>query len=244
MNNFSKYLKVADEVDIMIFKDNNESITLKCFVYEVTSDSQIILSNPVFEGHLYPLENTYVYYFRFYIENMGMYLFKGTMKDRIKYDNLPSVVINLASDIKKIQRRKFYRVNLMSHGNLIFEKHLSEEEIAQMKQKMLSKFKNEKDILIDEVIHEKIPFDTLDLSGGGLRILIKESYELGEYLEGEFKISGDWVKFKGEVTRNEKKDDFRYEVGIKFLEIDANTQSKIVAYVFEIERNLIKKGLM
>ncbi|GAU79855.1 flagellar brake protein [Fusibacter sp. 3D3] len=244
MNGFYKYLKIADEVDIMIFKNDNESITLKCFVYEITNDSQIIISNPVSEGRLYPLEKSYVYYFRFYIENLGMYLFKGTMKDRTQFDNLPSVIVNLASDIKKVQRRKFFRVSLMSQGNLLFEKQLSEDEIAQMKQKVLAKFKNEKDILVDEVILEKIPFDTLDLSGGGLRILIKESFDLGTFLEGEFRISGDWVKFKGEVTRNEKKDDNRYEVGIKFLEIDANTQSKIVAYVFEIERNLIKKGLM
>ncbi|MBF4691747.1 flagellar brake protein [Fusibacter ferrireducens] len=244
MNGFLKYLKIADEVDIMIFKNDNESITLKCFVYEVTSDSQLILSNPVSEGRLYPLEKSYVYYFRFYIENLGMYLFKGILKDRTQYDNLPSVIINLSSDIKKVQRRKFFRVNLMSQGNLLFEKQLSEDEVAQMKQKMLAKFKNEKDILVDDVIVEKVPFDTLDLSGGGLRILIKESFDLGEFLEGEFKISNDWVKFKGEVTRNEKKDDNRYEVGIKFLEVDANTQAKIVAYVFEIERNLIKKGLM
>ena len=244
MNGFSKYLKIADEVDIMIFKNENESITLKCFVYEVSNDSQIILSNPVSEGRLYPLEKSYVYYFRFYIENLGMYLFKGALKERITYDNLPSVVVKLASDIKKVQRRKFFRVGLMSQGNLFFEKQLSEDEIARMKQKMLAKYKNEKDILIDEVAIEKVPFDTLDLSGGGLKILIKESFDLGEFLEGEFKISGDWVKFKGEVTRNEKKDDNRYEVGIKFLELDANTQSKVVAYVFEIERNLIKKGLM
>ncbi len=244
MSGFTKFLKTADEVDIMIFKNNNESVTLKCFVYEVTNDEEIVLSNPVSGGYLYPIEKSYVYYFRFYIENLGMYLFKGTLVNRIKYDNLPSVVIKLASDIKKIQRRKFFRVGLMSQGHLIFEHPLSEEEIAQTREKLKAKFKNDKDIIVEEVIYEKVPFDTLDLSGGGIRISIKESYEIGDYLEGEFRITGDWLPFKGEVTRCEKKDDYRYEVGIKFLEVDANTQSKIVAYVFEIERNLIKKGLM
>lgn len=244
MSGFSKYLKIADEIDIMIFKDNNESLTLKSFVYEVKSDTELILSNPVNEGYLYPMEKSYVYYFRFYIENMGMYLFKGTMKERVKYDNLPSVVIQSASDIKKIQRRKFFRVNLMSVGNVLFERRLSEEEVFQMREKLKAKYKNDKDILVDEVIYEKVPFDTMDLSGGGLRFIIKDAFEIGEFLEGEFLVSGDWLKFKGEVTRCEKKDDYRFEVGIKFLEVDANTQSKIVAYVFAIERNLIKKGLM
>jgi hypothetical protein len=44
MEGFEKYLKIADEVDIMIFKTNNESLTLSSFVYEVTHNTQIILS--------------------------------------------------------------------------------------------------------------------------------------------------------------------------------------------------------
>ncbi len=244
MEGFEKYLKIADEVDIMVFMSNNESLTLSSFVYEVTNNTQLILSNPIKEGVLYPLEKSYTYYFRFFIENNGMYLFKGIMKERITYDNLPSIVITLESDIKRIQRRKFFRVNLISIGHFLFEKRLSDVEIEQMRERMLRKYKNEKEFILDETITEKVAFDTLDLSGGGLKVVTHIEFQNGEFVKGEFKISGTWVNFKGEVTRIEKKDTKRYEVGIKFLELDSVTQSKIVAYVFEVERNLIKKGLM
>jgi len=102
MEGFTKYLNIADEIDIMIFLNNNQSLTLKAFVYEVTSDLRIVLSNPIHEGNLYPLEKSYTYYFRFYIENSGMFLFKGILIDRIKYDNLPSILIQLESDIKRV----------------------------------------------------------------------------------------------------------------------------------------------
>lgn len=244
MEGFKKYLNIADEIDIMIFMNNNQSLTLTSFVYEVVSDEQVILSNPIKEGSLYPLEKSYVYYFRFYIENSGMYLFKGILLDRIKYDNLPSVVVKIESDIKRVQRRKFYRVNFKSKGHFLYEKELSEEEILKNKEKVMKKFNTDKNILVESSTIVKYAFDSLDLSGGGLRVYTSHELYLEDWIEGEFEISGSWVKFKGQVTRVEKKDVNRFEVGIKFLEIDENTQSKIIAYVFEVERNLIKKGLM
>ena len=244
MEGFDKYLNIADEVDIMIFANNNQSLTLSSFVYEVKNSEEIILSNPIREGVLYPMEKSYTYYFRFFLENSGMYLFKGKMMERIKYDSLPSVVIRLESDIKRIQRRKFYRVNLMSKGHFLIEKRLSDDEITLMKERMAKKYKNDSNFIIDEVVYDKFAFDTKDISGGGMRIYTNHEYVEGEILAGELKISDTWVKFKGELVRIEKKDNNRFEVGIKFLELDASTQSKIVAYVFEVERNLIKKGLI
>jgi len=244
MEGFTKYLKIGDEIDVMIFLKNNTSLTLKTFVYEVTSDEKIIMANPISEGTLYPMERSNEYYFRFFLENVGMFLFKGNVINRISFDNLPAIDITLTSDIKKVQRRRFFRVRFMSRGNFLHEKKLSEDEINQLKDKLKAKFKNESDILIEDTIIERIPFDTLDLSGGGIRVVSNYAFELGEFVEGEFYISGGMVKFKGEVTRNEKNASNRYEVGIRFVEVDSNTQSKIVAYVFEIERNLIKKGLI
>lgn len=244
MEGFVKYLNIADEVDIMIYANNNQSMTLSSFVYEVRSDEELVLSNPIHEGVLYPMEKSYTYYFRFFIENSGMFLFKGKMMERIKYDHLPSVVIRLESEIKRIQRRKFYRVNLISVGYFLIERRLSNEEIELLRERMRKKYKNESDFIIDEVVYDKYSFDTIDISGGGLRVHTNHAFEVGDFVIGEFKVSDSWVKFKGELVRVEKKDNNRHEVGIKFLELDSNTQSKIVAYVFEVERNLIKKGLI
>ncbi|OJV64672.1 MAG: hypothetical protein BGO41_13810 [Clostridiales bacterium 38-18] len=244
MDGFTKFLNIADEIDIMIFKNNNESLTLSVFVYEVTNDEHIIVSNPIKDGNYYPLEKTYTYYFRFYIENSGMYLFKGEVLERLSYDNLPSIKVKLVSDIKRVQRRKFFRVNLNSVGNFLFERELDPVEIQNMREKLLKKYKDESQFIIEETINEKVGFETLDISGGGLRVYTNLTFELGDFIAGEFKIASNWVNFKGEVVRVEKKDNKRYEVGIKFLELDASTQSKIVSYVFEVERNLIKKGLI
>ena len=116
MDGFNKHLNIADEIDIMIFTTSGQSLTLSTFVYDVTSDNRMILSNPIKDGALFPLEKSYTYYFRFYVENSGMFLFKGILIDRIKFDNLPSIVIQLESDIKRVQRRKFYRVSFLSIG--------------------------------------------------------------------------------------------------------------------------------
>lgn len=244
MEGFKKYLSIADEIDIMIYLSNNTSITLSSFIYEVVDTNELIISHAIKEGALYHFEKSYVYYFRFYKENFGMYLFKGILLERLQYDHLPSLRVKLDSDIKRIQRRKFYRVNLLSRGHFIFHKQLSDSEIELMRERLIKKYKNEKEFILETTIKQRVAFETLDLSGGGIRIVCQNHFEVGDFVEAEFEITGSWVTFKGEVTRVEKKESSRYEVGIKFLELDANTQSKIVAYVFEIERNLIKKGLM
>ena len=244
MEGFTKFFNIADTLDIMIYVNNQESYTLTSFVYEVVNDERLIISNPIHEGHLYAMERRYGYYFRFYIENQGMYLFKGVMIERLLYDNLPSISIALDSEIKRIQRRKFYRVNFKSKGHFLIEKKIPEHEIAKKKALLNSKFKNEKDLIIEEATIEKFPFESLDLSGGGIRVLTRKVFESGELIKGEVLLNNMWNKFSGEVTRVQKKDDNHYEVGIRFIDLDSATQSRIVSYVFEIERNLIKKGLM
>lgn len=244
MEGFTKFFNIADTLDIMIYVNNQESYTLSSFVYEVVNDERLIISNPIHEGHLYAMERRYGYYFRFYIENQGMYLFKGRMIERLLYDNLPSVSIELDSEIKRIQRRKFYRVNFKSKGFFLIEKKFSDQEIARKKLLLTTKYKNDKDFIVEEVIEEKFPFESLDLSGGGIRVLTRITFETGELIKGEVLLNNVWNKFKGEVMRVQKKDDNHMEVGIKFIDLDSATQSRIVSYVFEIERNLIKKGLM
>ncbi|MDN5351467.1 MAG: hypothetical protein PWQ12_385 [Clostridiales bacterium] len=244
MEGFTKFLNIADSLDIMIFQDNNQSLTLHAFVYEVTSDTQIIISNPIYQGAYYPMHRRFEYYFRFYIENVGMFLFKATLIERCEYDHLPSIRVQLISDIKRVQRRKFYRVNFQSEGHFISKKQLSKDEIESQRAKLKRQFSRESDVYIEEEIEERRRFETLDLSGGGLRAVFSEQMDLETPVKGAFKLREDWVEFSGEISRCEKKDDRRYELGIKFLELDSVTQSKIVSYVFEIERNLIKKGLM
>lgn len=244
MEGFTKFFNIADTLDIMIYVNNQESYTLTSFVYEVVNDERLIISNPIHEGHLYAMERRYGYYFRFYIENQGMYLFKGIMIERLLYDNLPSVSIKLDSEIKRIQRRKFYRVNFKSKGHFLIEKKIPEQEIAKKKALLNTKYKNEKDLIVEEATIEKFPFDSLDLSGGGIRVLTRKNFESGELIKGEVLLNNMWNKFSGEVTRVQKKDDNHFEVGIRFIDLDSATQSRIVSYVFEIERNLIKKGLM
>lgn len=244
MEGFRKFLHISDPIDVMIFKEDGESITLPAFVYDVIDDEKIIISHPLHQGGLYPMSRNSEYYFRFFLENMGMFLFKGTVYGRMTYDNLPSVVVNLASEIKKIQRRKFFRVNFHSEGYFTFRVELSEEEVEKKRQEMQKKFKNIKDIVVEDIIEEKVKFQALDLSGGGMKVLTGVEFQMAENLQGAFKIASAWVNFKGEVVRSEKKDAKTFEISIKFLDLDANTQSKIVSYVFEAERNLIKKGLM
>lgn len=244
MNDFKNYLDISDPIDVIIFKENDESFTLHSVVYEVVDSEKLVLAHPLHQGGLFPLAKSNVYYFRFFKENLGMYLFKGLVHGRLAYDQLPSIIVSLASPIKRVQRREFFRVAIYSPGYFIFTRQLTEEELEEKKIKLKKKFPNADDIYVEDIEEEKVNFEMVDISGGGMKISIKTPYNIGEVLNGAFKIESSWVNFKGEVIRQDKKDHFTYELGIKFLEVDDVTQSKIVSYVFEKERNLIKKGLM
>lgn len=231
-----KLLNIGDSIDVIVFKKDKSSVLMKSLIYEILNEKELIIASPVHEGRLYSFMLGSRQYMRFSIKNMGIYFFEGLIAGKMKFEGMHALKIVLATDIKRLQRRAFFRIPLYIDG--YFRYLIPKEEVLAG---IDSKYKDNPDILIeDEYDMEK--FKLMDLSGGGLKLVSKVEHEIGEVLEGVFTLEDIEIVFEGEVVRSRLLDDGDYDLGIKFTDLDEQIRSFIIGYIFKKQRNQIKRG--
>jgi len=241
MEYITQNLEVSNEIEILIFKKDGEMLLLKSFVYDVVSPTEIVISNPIYENKLFPLHRGNVHNFRFYKENMGMFLFKGTIGDRIKFDNLPAMKITQSTDCKKIQRRRFFRLDCLINGTL------TKEEVVEVDMKKVnSRLANNPNVIVEteEVVEVQETIEIVDISGGGLKAISRTSHENDEIVNGKFVLNGLEITFEGTIVRNIPQSDGSFDIGIKFTGMSSSIQNQIIRYIFQKQRVMREKGLI
>lgn len=132
-----------------------------------------------------------------------------------KDNNVIYYKLTLPYDVRRIQRRNFFRVNLL-------------EEVTY---KNITN-KTEKEI-------EELPYKSgimIDLSGGGLKVKTKEKLKGNDIIVMRIKMTGIEVKLKGQIVRIEASIDNNFLYGVKFLDITEMESDKIIRELFEIMR--------
>ena len=198
----------------------------KLFVSEIefaASDGSIFIAAPISEGFYYPVQIGTKIAVSFARDGC-FYGFEAVVSDRENKNNLAMLKIKTLGQITKIQRREFFRfeccipVNYRVYG----QQNIRTSENLKF---------------VNTV--------TRDLSGGGLCVRLIEPVEIDKLLEFELFISSK-VEFLGRVKRLTKYDTmqgiYKYEIGIVYEMIDTATREKIISYIFQEQRRLLKKG--
>lgn len=132
-----------------------------------------------------------------------------------KDNNVIYYKLTLPYDVRRIQRRNFFRVNLL-------------EEVTY---KNITN-KTEKEI-------EELPYKSgimIDISGGGLKVKTKEKLEDNDVIVIKITLTGIEVKLKGQIIRMEEPIDNKFLYGIKFLDITESDSDTIIKELFAIMR--------
>ncbi len=88
----------------------------------------------------------------------------------------------------------------------------------------------------------------LDIGGSGMKIIVDSPVEPGQLVHTNLVLSKFPPKFIdvfGEVVRTEsinQEGKTVYQLGIKFLDLDINDREKIIASVFQRQREIIRRG--
>lgn len=132
-----------------------------------------------------------------------------------KDNNVIYYKLTLPYDVRRIQRRNFFRVHLL-------------EEVTY---KNITN-KTEKEI-------EELPYKSgimIDLSGGGLKVKTKEKLKGNDIIVMRIKMTSIEVKLKGQIVRIETAIDNNFLYGVKFLDITEMESDRIIRELFEIMR--------
>jgi c-di-GMP-binding flagellar brake protein YcgR len=88
-----------------------------------------------------------------------------------------------------------------------------------------------------------LPFKAVNISGGGISFLLSQNIPLGEVLE--IKLMLTWnqpiaITIYGRVTKSDKGCD-GYHTAIRYYHMDDSVRDEIIRFVFEKEREIIRK---
>ncbi|SFH49812.1 c-di-GMP-binding flagellar brake protein YcgR, contains PilZNR and PilZ domains [Tindallia magadiensis] len=212
----SQLLTIGDKIDIEIENKRNphDSKVLYSQVIEF-SRSTIFIAVPMTKGLEYPLRIKQKINIIFY-NDKGVFSFLAECVAKKKVDQLDVFEIYQLTEPQKKQRREYFRLRYMIKSTI----------------KSLEKDTFSKGL-------------TLDISGGGMKVLADKSFFIGEKVESTLFLEEESVSVASIIIRSHKRtENNQFELGIKFNDIGEQTRNSIIAFIFQKQGELRKKGLI
>ncbi len=217
-------LAIGNKLELELYDKNNESkMPLLASQFEtLLTDGTMEILAPIHEGRLFPVHrNTTMDVI--YQKDGDLFKFLAVVIERKTSGNIRLLRIQPITGEERTQRRNFFRFGCLLDVDYHMLKHkpTKNEELGEFKKAV-----------------------TKDLSGGGLCLLINEKPHNNWFIMGTIDV-GAKVHFIGRivrVTNTPEKGRFKYEVGIEFDEITNLEREKIIGFIFDSQRKLLKKG--
>lgn len=204
-------------------------------VYDILEDEQIKIAMPMVEGKVIPLPLHGRYNLCFYTTG-GLYQAKAVITDRYKEDGLYILIVELASELKKFQRRQYFRLEYAMDikFRIVTDDELAAAISSESEMKYLSTFG-----MLDGI--------SLDISGGGIRFTSHEevgkdsniilSINIGITEENILGIAANIIS-AGKVLNRDK----IYEYRAEFVGMKNSEREKLIRFIFDMERRLRKRS--
>lgn len=197
-------------------------------------EGELIAAMPIYEGHIIPLEVGGILETYFYTER-GIFRSDCCVTGRGKEENIYVMSLERTTELKKFQRRQFYRLPCSIEA-LVRPLH-AVDVMQYSKTKVFP--------VMEEAVDEKGMI--VDISGGGVRIMSGEKFEKNDFVMLRFPIEMNigtrWIQTMGRVVasyQSQNRSDL-YDNRVQFKEIRRELRESIVKYIFEQQRKIRQK---
>jgi c-di-GMP-binding flagellar brake protein YcgR len=195
----------------------------------ILSDEEILITMPMDGTREYSIPAGYEINIDFYAKQ-GIFQCLCKVKSVIKENNVHLLLLTVISNLRKIQRREYYRFSCALE---LASRELSPEERAALDQKRGYSLSKEMPLRRSVIV---------DLSGGGMRFMSSEKYQVGSYIYCGYQLNVKGVskqyELVGQVLDAKKKEGMSnvYEHRIQFVNMPERTREEIIKIIFELER--------
>lgn len=235
----SKIISLGDKIELQTLEHGRFSETEGKKVYhsrvhEILTEDTLEITMPMEQTKLILLPVDGEYDLVFYGAT-GLYQCFARIVDRYKSNNIYLLRLELTSNLRKYQRREYYRFSCVLE---MCSRNLEEEEMQALEDQT------------PYVLQPGLPLRrsvVVDISGGGLRFMSSQRYEPGSLIycsyhlvtEGETKF----YEVIGKVlAANElEQRPGTYEHRVQYYNMDVETREQIIKFIFEEERKNRKK---
>lgn len=203
-------------------------------VYEILSEDTMEILMPMEQTKLILLPVDSEYDLIIYGES-GLYQCFARVIDRYKSNNVYILVMELTSNLRKYQRREYYRFSCALE---MCARNLQEEELQAVENNL------------PYALTPGLPLKQsiiVDISGGGLRFLSTQRYEPDSLLYINYYLLKKGVKKMYEIigrvlsVKEVENRQGTYEHRVQYYDMDKRTREEIIKYIFEEERKHRRK---
>lgn len=203
-------------------------------VYEILTEDTMEITMPMEQTKLILLPVDAEYDLVFY-GSTGLYQCFVRIVDRYKSNNVYILRVELTSDLRKYQRREYYRFGCaLEMGS----RKLSEDEVKAVEDKEPYILQSGQPMRRNVIV---------DISGGGLRFMSVEKYEPGSLIFCNYFLVKDGQRKQYEVigrvlsARELQNRPGTYEHRVQYHDLDVNVREEIIRFIFEEERKSRKR---
>lgn len=236
----TKYVEAGQKVELQIVAreaDINPEVEKKVYssqVYDILSDDRLEITMPMEKTKLIllPVDSEYDVYF---YSEYGLLQCFCRIIDRYKSNNVYILVLELVSNLRKYQRREYYRFSCALEMNT---RKLEETEIEAVERKS--------DYLVPGLPLKRSI--VVDISGGGLRFIANQKYDVNSLIFCNYKllVGTEQKEYNiiGKVLRVKELDNKpgEYEHRVQYMNLNAIDREEIIKFIFDEERKSRKRN--
>lgn len=230
----SKFITEGDKIDMQAVvrgtsENTGEQKTYYSSVYEILSEDTMEIMMPIENTKLILLPVDTEYDMVFYGQT-GLYQCFARIIDRYKSNNVYILVVELTSNLRKYQRRDYYRFSCALEMGA---RTLEEEEIQAVEEKGPLELQPGLPLKRSVIV---------DISGGGLRFMSDQRYEPGSLVYCSYYLLKSGQKKRYEIVgkvlavKQLENKPGTYEHRVEYYNLDVNVREEIIKYIFEEER--------
>lgn len=235
----SKYVKPGDKLEIQAVDhtkqigDKEKKKVFKTQVCDIISEDQLEIYMPMEKSKLILLPVNAEYDLYFYTD-AGLYQCYASVIDRYKSNNQFVLLMELTSNLRKYQRREYYRLSCaLEMGSRPLEK-AEVESVAQMDNRLFPGGPLRNSVIVD-------------ISGGGIRFVGNYAYEPDSLICCKYKLDIDGnnkeytLVAKVLTVKELVNKPGTYEHRAQYVNIDTVDREEIIRFIFEEERKQRKR---
>jgi len=237
----SKFIALGDRIELQAVDrrlksdDDDKQKIYQSKVYEILTEDTLEITMPMEKTKLILLPVDGEYDMVFYGET-GLYQCFARIVDRYKSNNVYILRVELTSNLRKYQRREFYRFGCALE---MCSRSLEEEEAQAIEKRT------------PYILQPGLPLRRsiiVDISGGGLRFVCDQQYEVGSLVycsyhpvkggeSKQYEVIGKVLSVQPVENRQNA-----FEHRVQYYNMDVNTREEIIKFIFEEERKNRQKN--
>lgn len=221
-------------MDHIYSQDGKKSKVYTSRVFTVLSDDRLEIMMPMEKSKLILLPIDGEYDLCFYT-TQGLFQCYARVYDRYKSNNVYVLALELTSNLRKHQRREYYRFSCVIDMRM---RELKKEEVETLE--------SPRPIIVPGLPLRRALI--CDISGGGMRVITDLNFEEESHVYCAFSLAMDGkvkdYEMAGRVLKSSELPNRpgEYELRIQYVNLDMDTREEIIKYIFEEERRLRRRS--